>query len=110
MLVSSPADETRVEAERRLGRCREPIVPVPWTLTEPVIDANVLDVEVNAEYIRDAVNLTSKVAQQSPLGTEERDMAEYMLTIVQELYRQRGRVQFLEGWKLAVEAVFKTDE
>lgn len=110
--MSSPADETRAEAERRLGRCREPIVPVPvpWTLSEPVVDVNVLDVEVNAEYIRDAVNLASKVAQQSPLGTEERDMAEYMLTIVQELYRQRGRVQFLEGWKLAVEAVFKTDE
>lgn len=101
MLVSSPADETRDALERRIKGC-----PPPFS-TVGLVDTNI---DVNEEYVREAVTLASKVALQSPLGTEERDMAEYMLTIVQELYRQRGRVQFLEGWKLAVEAAFKTDE
>lgn len=42
-------------------------------------------------------------------GDAEWDLAQYTQTIIQEVYRLRSRVAYLEGWKEATEAGLDRD-
>lgn len=96
MFVSSPADETRDAAERRLGRC----APPPLSSRYITYD----EVEVSDAYLAEAQQLAGEVETLSEPGDKHWDLAQYTSTIIREVYRQRNRVAFLEGWKEATEA------
>lgn len=64
----------------------------------------VTKINVSDDYMKDAIGAAENHASGLALGSEEQDLLDFMHTLVQEVYRQRGRIAFLEGWKEATEA------
>lgn len=54
-------------------------------------------------YLGEAQQLARNVESASDPGCEEWDLAQYTITIVQEVFRLRSKVAYLEGWKEGVE-------
>ena len=57
------------------------------------------------EYLAEAQQLAQNVERSSDPGCEEWDLAQYTSTVIQELWRLRSRVAYLEGWKEGAEGV-----
>jgi hypothetical protein len=114
--VSSPADETRSAVERRLkimNDDEEYVDRQPALGCRPSLHASAMmtteDITVSDAYLAEAQQLAGEVETQSSPGDKHWDLAQYAATLVREVYRQRSRVAYLEGWKEATEAGLDRD-
>lgn len=65
------------------------------------------EVTVSDAYLAEAQQLAGEVETLSSPGDKHWDLAQYTSTIIREVYRQRNRVAFLEGWREATEAAIE---
>lgn len=64
-----------------------------WLLSEPL----------SLEYIVEAQMLAADISSGKSTDQQDRDVVDYVTTLVHEIHRLRGRVAYLEGWKEAAE-------
>jgi hypothetical protein len=60
--------------------------------------------------IEDVILTTGRVAETSDVNSPERDLADYAVMLVQEVYRLRAKLSYLEGWRDAAENLLKSGD